>query len=271
MPSKSIYCSCIYCKKEFSTKGLHTHFERKHGTQTQKSKYSNGNNGKYKELSHKARLRYDNNPKFCKNCNNKIPYEIKQNIFCSKSCSTIFNNTGKKQTEYQKQIARTTIEKTNKKLGKETRKQIIKNCEFCNEEFITYSSAKKKFCSSKCSARKRSIDTQKYRTELSEYRLRCKFKFNLNDYPDEFDFNLISKYGWYKAKNKGNNLNGVSRDHMVSIRYGFDNNISPEIIAHPANCQLLQHNNNVSKGLSCSISIEILLEKIKLWDLKYNA
>lgn len=57
---------------------------------------------------------------------------------------------------------------------------------------------------------------------------------------------------------------------MISVRYGFDNNIDPKIIAHPANCQLLLHGENVSKYTNCSISFEELLEKIKIWDEKYN-
>ena len=42
------------------------------------------------------------------------------------------------------------------------------------------------------------------------------------------ELNLIKKYGWYKAKNHGNNLNGISRDHMLSIADGFKNSIDPK-------------------------------------------
>ena len=34
------------------------------------------------------------------------------------------------------------------------------------------------------------------RTPLTNYRADCKFKFNLKDYPDEFDFDLIKQFGW---------------------------------------------------------------------------
>ena len=100
-----------------------------------------------------------------------------------------------------------------------------------------------------------------YRT----YKEKCKFVFNLSDYPNEFDFNLIKKYGLYKAKNRGNNLEGISRDHIISIKYGFENNISPEIISHPANCRLLKHRDNNKKNIKCDITIEELLNKIKNW------
>jgi hypothetical protein len=92
----------------------------------------------------------------------------------------------------------------------------------------------------------------------------------MNTYPDEFDFDLIRTYGWYKAANRGNNLTGVSRDHIISVRYGFDNGISPEIISHPANCQLMQHGLNVSKSSGCGITLDELKVKIDAWDAKYG-
>lgn len=108
------------------------------------------------------------------------------------------------------------------------------------------------------------------RPALVNYRSDCSFKFNLADYPSEFDFTLIEQFGWYRAKNRGDNPNGISRDHLVSVKYGFDNNIDPKIISHPANCQLIRHNENVSKGIKCKISLEQLLEKINYWNNKYS-
>jgi len=95
---------------------------------------------------------------------------------------------------------------------------------------------------------------RKNRTAFVNYRADCAFKFNLKDFPDEFDFTLIETHGWYKAKNHGDNLNGVSRDHMISIRYGFDNKVDPKIISHPANCQLLRHTDNAKKQENCRIA-----------------
>lgn len=100
---------------------------------------------------------------------------------------------------------------------------------------------------------------------LNAYRQAAAFNFNLKDYPDRFNFSLIKKYGWYKAANRGNNLNGISRDHMVSVKYGFDNNIDPKTIGHPANCDLVRHSENSSKHSGCSITLEELLERIEKW------
>ena len=97
------------------------------------------------------------------------------------------------------------------------------------------------------------------------YRPKCKFRFSLNDYPDKFNFDLINKFGWYSPINKNNNLGGVSRDHIYSVSDGFKNGIDPEIISHPANCQLLVHNDNNSKNNKSDITIQELLQKIESW------
>jgi hypothetical protein len=108
------------------------------------------------------------------------------------------------------------------------------------------------------------------RTALANYRADCQFKFNLSDYPDEFDFALLTEHGWYKPKNRGDNLTGVSRDHAVSVRYGFDNNLPAEHLSHPANCVLMQHGKNVSKGMKNTMTYEELLRRIDAWDRKYS-
>lgn len=95
------------------------------------------------------------------------------------------------------------------------------------------------------------------------YRPSCKFQFNVNDYPDKFDLNLVKEYGWYSPVNKNNNPYGVSKDHLLSVKDGFDNNIPPEIISHPANCQLILQKKNSSKNRTSSITYEELLIRIR--------
>ena len=67
----------------------------------------------------------------------------------------------------------------------------------------------------------------------------------------------------YKASNRGNNLNGISRDHMISLKEGFRSGISPDLISHPANCQLLQHFINNRKNTNSSLTLEELKERIE--------
>jgi len=110
------------------------------------------------------------------------------------------------------------------------------------------------------------LDMNKY----NNYKKSCLFRFNLKDYKKEFNFKLVTKYGWYKASNRGNNLNGVSRDHMYSIKRGFKNKVSPYYISHPANCMLMKHNENSKKYDRCSIKLEELIIKINKWNKKYK-
>lgn len=102
--------------------------------------------------------------------------------------------------------------------------------------------------------------------EYNRYKNDCIFRFALNDYPTKFDFDLIKLHGWYKAKNRGDNPNGVSRDHIVSIKYGWLNNIPATVISHPANCQLVQQGINNKKKTDCWITIDELMLRIKEWD-----
>lgn len=37
---------------------------------------------------------YESNPKYCPNCDERLPYEKRRNKFCSKSCSATYNNQG---------------------------------------------------------------------------------------------------------------------------------------------------------------------------------
>lgn len=149
---------------------------------------------------------------------------------------------------------------------------IEKICPICNNKFTTRKSSKKEFCSKKCIGiylhnlkKNKNIDLNIFKNYHNE----CDFKFSLKDFPEEFDFEIIKKYGWYKPKNHGNNLNGVSRDHMYSVMEGFKNHIDPKIISHPANCRLIKHNDNSSKKDKCCITLEQLKNKIIEWDKKY--
>lgn len=110
---------------------------------------------------------------------------------------------------------------------------------------------------------------QSSKSGIIRYRQLCEFKFNLADYPNEFNFKLIEEYGWYKAKNRGNNPNGINRDHIYSIKDGFYNNVDPNIISHPANCQLITHNDNIKKKSKSNITLDELKLKIENWNNKY--
>jgi hypothetical protein len=275
-------CSCLYCKKEFPSKGLFTHVYRAH---LKLYVYSSGNNGKYKEISENNKIKkqklieqYMLSPSKCGECNSNLIFEKRYSKFCNHSCSATFGNRKRAENGWRPSLEQK--KKTSETLTGEIYKPpvVIKiTCKECQREFDYvkyYTYREKTFCSKSCSTKfsnkKRNEIARNNRSALINYRSACAFKFSVKDYPEEFDFSLIEQYGWYKAKNNGDNLQGVSRDHMVSIRYGFDNNLPSEHLSHPANCKLIRHGDNVSKGTKNSITYETLLKRIEDWDKKYN-
>ena len=189
---------------------------------------------------------------------NKFP--SKERYYCCRSCANSHIRTNE-----DKQKIRDSVNKYYESIGKTSIK--VHTCLSCGCEFENRKNDSK-FCSNKC--RHEYERNHSKRTELEKYRDECSFRFALSDFPEEFDFSLIEEHGWYKAKNHGDNLYGVSRDHMVSVVYGFEHNIDPAIIAHPANCQLLVHSDNARKKDGCSITYEELLERIEKWEEKYG-
>lgn len=207
---------------------------------------------------------------YCTVCGKEYKVNCTEHIFnikkykktCSDNCAKILTANKVNKINKNKKIA-AALSKCN---------IITKTCLYCNNVFNT-KKEKQQFCSKDCSIKYRK--EQKYKNAdkkliIRYYKKCCEFTFALNDYPNEFDFNLIKEYGWYKAKNRGNNLNGISRDHIYSRNKGFENLIDPYLISHPANCQLLRHNDNVSKHIKCDISLEELINKVDNWNKKYG-
>jgi len=204
------------------------------------------------------RRKYNLSPKFCPRCNNKISFEKRNNEFCSRSCAY---KRGPRTEDFKRKVR----EKLKIREQNKFKKEIIHNCLYCNKEII---GGRRKTCNRHCYRYYRK--TLSSSDDLIKYRSMCAFRFNVYDYPEEFDLSLIEELGWYKATNRGNNPDGVSRDHIISVRYGFDNNVNPELLAHPANCQIITQRLNVSKFTKCYMTLEELKEKIKQWEEKYG-
>jgi YHS domain-containing protein len=182
---------------------------------------------------------------------------------CCKDCSSRYSQSHTTEKSRQTTSLKTKKLWTEGKYKYKKRTLVEKNCLCCQKNFQTKRNSQV-FCSIRCAR------TNKKSEGLMAYRIDAKFRFCLNDYPEEFDFSLIEKYGWYQASNRGNNLSGVSRDHILSVKEGYVLGIDPKIIGHPANCQLLVHNENVSKNHRSHISLEDLLLKIEQWEQKYS-
>lgn len=76
-------------------------------------------------------------------------------------------------------------------------------------------------------------------------------------------FVLLKQFGMY---DRLRNTEGVVRDHRISVQYGFDNQIDPKIISHPANCEFLTHKKNAGKTHQSSLTLDELLVEIETFN-----
>lgn len=102
---------------------------------------------------------------------------------------------------------------------------------------------------------------------IKHYRNKCKFRFNIYDYKNEFDLKLLKEHGWY---NRNNNKNGVSRDHLYSVKEGFINKVDFKLLSHPANCKLILQKDNRKKSHRSDIILEQLKNRIYIWNIKHQ-
>lgn len=209
-------------------------------------------------------------------CDNEFFIEYREKIgkkehyYCSRSCA----NSRGSRSESEKENIRIGIFKYLEQNGYEKVK-VVENtiCSYCGKSLLrdrNYN-AKERFCSSKCMGHYRRRKTLEENGDLYvPYKSMTKFRFGVSSYPDEFDFSLIEQYGWYSPSNKKNNINGVSRDHIFSVKEGFRQLINPILLAHPANCRLMKHSDNISKNDKSNLTLDELIERIKKWDIPYK-
>lgn len=200
----------------------------------------------------KLQIEYYLNPAKCKCCEKSLEFSKRKNKYCSNSCSSKITN----------QVARKRGPTAVKKFPYSKIKFIL-----CNHTNQYYSNRNSDGSTRRCSPY--------IKTAKEQYYASARFKFNVYNYPEEFDLSLIEQHGWYtcpglKRKGQPKNISGVSRDHIISVSYGFANNIDPKIISHPANCRIMLHLDNKVKHNKCSLTVEQLLAKICAWDQKYT-
>lgn len=205
----------------------------------------------------------------CENCNCEHDGKYASGRFCCLKCARGSSTKAKRQEIN----ARVSITLKGRKLTEEHKKnlerannfnrkeKIKKTCPNCNKDFLCRPSDRRKFCIESCKL-KHYIDNA---NPKMLYRQQCKFDFDVRTYPNKFDLTLLKTYGWYRPSNRGNNLSGISRDHRLSVLDGYILGISPELMKHPANCQLLLHTKNQQKNRKSSITYEQLLRDIHNW------
>lgn len=200
----------------------------------------------------KVTANYNLNPVRCGCCQTIIEYTKRKNKYCSNSCASKITN----------KINRKRGPSPAEKFPYSTVKFIL-----CRHTNRYYSNRNTDGSIRRCSPY--------VKTAKEKYYSLARFKFNVYHYPEEFDLSLIHQHGWYtcpgkKRKNQSKNINGVSRDHIISVSYGFNNRIDPYIISHPANCQIILHSENKKKSTNCKLTVNQLLKKISDWDKKYT-
>jgi hypothetical protein len=199
----------------------------------------------------KKKLEYNKNPKKCKNCSISLLFDKRMNMYCSHSCSAKSTNCIPRR--------RGPIAKNKPKYS--TIKFMF--CEF-SKQWYSNRNPDGSFCRI----------SPYIKTAKEQYYSAARFRFNVYNYPDEFDLKLIDTVGWYtcpgkKRKNDTKNIYGVSRDHIISVSYGFKYGIDPKIISHPANCRIMLHSDNKKKSDSSDLTVDQLLVRIKQWNEKY--
>lgn len=263
MDYKSPLCSCIKCGVLKSAKGIFSHYFSNHdpeGMVIMANIRNSGTNATFRNAEFIKQNKRQVKIKENYTCNNVGCSNLTSSKYCSKRCSAIANNSKRTSETYKKQ-AKTLIEnKLKSGWGPKEKQYIVKSrtskkrvcieCEKIDNTFGRFQSNKCSFCN-----------------DSLAYRRQCEFKFNLNDYPDEFDFKLLSEHGMFHPKQ---NPKGVSRDHMLSVQYGKINRIPPNIIAHPANCRLVLQSDNTRKQSNSCITYEELLIRIDAWNFKYS-
>jgi hypothetical protein len=195
---------------------------------------------------------YNLSPEYCSHCDTPLSFDHKKNKFCSHSCAAKVTN------------------KIDRKRGPTPELK----APFSTIKFIQCNKTGKWFSNRNPDGTHRRVSPY-IKSEKEKYYNLCRFRFNIFHFPEEFDISLVESMGWYscpgsKRKHSAKNTNGISRDHIISVSYGFQNNIDPSIISHPANCRLVPQKENKQKGISCGMTIDELLVKISEWDKKHS-
>ena len=195
--------------------------------------------------------KYNESPTLCKCCGSQLPFTKRHSKFCSRSCAGKITNS------------------VNRKRGPTATEKFP----FSTIKFILCEHANKRYSNRNVDGSIRRCSPY-IKTLKEQYYIDSRFKFNVYNYPNDFDLELIKLHGWYtcpgkKRKHEVKNVNGVSREHMISVGFGFTNNIDPKIISHPANCRLMLHSENKIKHTNCCMTINELIVKIDEWEQEH--
>lgn len=158
---KSPLVSCLTCRKEFSAKGIFTHFITSHTEEGRSRVLKNSKvslkaavlatKTKAAQLAIDKKIAYDMNPSIC-DCGKFKPFAARNGIYCSRSCAASHTN--------KTRPPRTVSDETKKKLsisliGKQ-RWCAICYCVVCN---VLIRGSFRQSCSPECLSKLRSLNT----------------------------------------------------------------------------------------------------------------
>jgi hypothetical protein len=217
--------------------------------------------GYYNDMVNSRIVEYNLNPKSCVQCQKILPYEKKHLKFCDSSCAATFNNTGKVHS-VESRLKRSKTSRL--KINTNSKHQI--NIRFQESIVGEYTPVYRNICA-ETGKIFYSKTYQKYSSEAiynnrKIYRLKSDFNFNVYDFPDIFDVDLLYKYSWYHPER---NPTGISRDHMFSVADGWLTKVDTNILNHPANCRLVFHIDNQRKNTKSIITLDELKTRIENW------
>lgn len=254
-------CSCVICKKQFSVRGIHSHYLTAHtkigGEKIKLASAKGASKGgqSYKNKMELLKLskieEYNKSPNLCKHCNSIIPYNKMHNKFCSQSCAATHTNLNRSYDKAKETWANKS--KAKREIKSKAPYSTVFNCtcQHCKIKFINRT--QKKYCG----------DCEHLYSH--DGRAKFWFTFNVFHYPELFDLSLITTYGFRDNKT---NPNGITRDHKVSVNDAIRNNYDPYYIKHPMNCELMFFNENNKKKTNSSITYEELIQLVDEYDLK---
>jgi len=154
---KSPICSCLTCRKEYSQKGIHSHYLTAHTAEGNARSKAAGIIGKLNSIIPQRNTlqqridRYDASPVNCIACKVVLPYTHKSHKFCSSNCSTKYNNSqrlanGYIASEKQRNSARIVIAQ---RAAARVKFSKLHNCKVCDK----LCSAKRGTCSNICKSK----------------------------------------------------------------------------------------------------------------------
>ena len=65
--------------------------------------------------------------------------------------------------------------------------------------------------------------------------------FELLSFQSLNEINLLKQFGMFNIET---NTKGVVRDHIYGRKSGFKEKVPPEILRHPANCEIILHSSH---------------------------